>query len=90
MNKFYKKLKLNFIIKNKKCNNIKMPRRKIILPPLITDSIVSLKVSYGLCKWCSTVQQSVNIGRGYYCPHYHEGTPTFKASVLVSKEDFLK
>ena len=31
--------------------------------------------SFSLCEWCSTPEKDIKMGYGYYCPHYHDGTP---------------
>ena len=41
-----------------------------------------------LCQWCSNQESEVYMGTGYYCPHYHGGTPTILASMLV--DDMMK
>lgn len=39
------------------------------------DHTFIVQESYSQCEWCSTPENPVYMGLGFYCPHYHGGTP---------------
>lgn len=63
---------------NKEAGSITRPvRRK---PPRLstipkTSHMFQVQEASSLCQWCSTSEKPVYMGSGFYCPHYHGGTP---------------
>lgn len=40
-----------------------------------TSHMFQVQEASSLCQWCSTPKKPVYMGSGFYCPHYHGGTP---------------